>query len=174
MERAMRRLLLWGLLLMFAAGCGSDEPVTFDSLSDAERAQLRAVDYAALKALLAEHKGKPVVLAAWSARREDCVEFYRGLSELAARGDPKPVLIALSLDGPADLRRRILPLVREHGKGLVNCVFDDDQMMLLGLVDPAWAGRTPALWLFDAQGKLATSFYGQGALDEASTMLRRP
>lgn len=157
----MPRLLL-AAVLMFATGCGSDEPVTFDALNDAA---IRVVDYAALKALVAQQKGRRVVLGGWTMGRGG-EEFYRGLASLAA-GDKAPAVIALSFDGPAAVRRKVLPMIREHGQGLTNAAFHDDQMMLLGLVGRDWTGQLPALWLFDAGGKLAASFYGAEALAKA-------
>jgi len=157
----MPRLLL-AAVLMLAAGCGSDEPATFDALNDAA---IRVVDYPALKALVAQQKGRRVVLGGWTMGRGG-EAFYRGLASLAA-GDKAPAVIALSFDGPAAVQKTVLPLIREHGQALINAAFHDDQMMLLGLVDPDWTGQLPALWLFDAEGKRTASFYGDEALAKA-------
>jgi hypothetical protein len=138
--------------------------VTFDSLSQQERGELRIVDFAGLKKLVAEHKGSPVALAAWAATREGGPAFYRQLAAFAAQ-DGSPAVIALNLDGPATVREKVVALARQHGAGITTCALNDDQMMLLGLVDPAWTGQSPALWLFDAAGSLTTSLYGAEALE---------
>ncbi len=138
--------------------------MTFDSLSQQERGELRIVDHAQLKTLVTEQKGSPVALAAWSANREGGPAFFRQLAAFAAQ-DGSPAVIALSLDGPATVREKVVPLAREHGAQIITCALDDDQMMLLGLVDPAWTGQSPALWLFDADGSLTTSLYGAEALE---------
>lgn len=163
----------WSIVLAcVVAGCSCGEPEALDSLSQEERETLAVLDHEGLAKLLAEHQGQPVVLAGWSANVERYAGFYRGLADLAKPGPEQgPAVIAMNLDGAAAVREKVLPLVREAGGRVANCVFDGEQMMLTAVVDSEWAGAVPALWVYDAKGQLEASFYGEGALAKAAAHL---
>jgi len=166
--------LLLGVVAGLAAGCSCEEAETLGSLSEAERGALQVVDAAALKALLASHQGKIVVLAAWSVRQEGGVALHAALASLAERsGEDGLAVVALNLDTLADVRRKVLPVLRKQRPAFTSCVLDGEQMMILGLTDPDWGGLLPAVWLFDTKGKLAASFYGAEALGKATAGLER-
>ncbi len=166
------RTLGLAIACVVLAGCSSGDPESLDNLSDAERGELPVLDHQGVKEQIAQHKGRIVALAAWSANREGHEAFYKGLGGLAA-GDAEagPVVIAMNLDGAVAVRDKVLPLIREVQPAFANCVFDGDQMMLTAVVDPEWAGLLPAVWLYDGEGKVAASFYGANALDRARAKL---
>jgi hypothetical protein len=158
----MRRLLLWAMAATLAVGCSSDDAQR-PSLSEAELAELPAVDAPGLKALLAQQHGKTAVLAIWSVRDPACVEMYKGLSPLARA---TRVVVAVNIDQPDDVRAKALPILRQHGQGLLNRHLDGDPM-LLDTGDDTWAGLLPAVWVYGRDGKLRSKACGKGALKRA-------
>ena len=172
----MRRqmLLTVAVAAALAMGCSSEEPETVGSLSDTEQAVLRVADAAALRAMVAEHKGKVVVLTAWSVRQEGCVELYRELGSLCAGNEKtRPVVIAVNLDGVDDVREKVLPLVRAQQPGVVNRVFEGSPMDMTTVVPSGWGGLLPAVWVVrDREGDRASLFCGKGALGKAKAKLK--
>ena len=170
----MRRLMVLAVAAAgLVAGCSSKEPETVGSLSDTERAVLPVADAAALRAMVAEHKAKVVVLAAWSVRQEGCVELYRGLGSLCAGKDKGgPVVIAVNLDGVDDVREKVVPLVRAQQPGVVNRVFDGSPMDMTTVVPSSWGGLLPAVWVVPGgEGSRPSLFCGKGALGKAKAEL---
>jgi len=167
-KRLMRRHLAPALTAMVLLGCSSGDPDSLDGLTEAERTALPVVDHAGVKALLAKHQGKVVVLAGWSVRRGEFATLYKTLGELV-KPEAKlgPAVIAMNMDGTRAIRDEVLPLVRKSTPGLENCVFEGDQMDLLAVVDAEWGGLLPAVWVYDAKGTLKHSFYGDALAAQA-------
>jgi hypothetical protein len=172
----MRRLMALAALAAagLVVGCSSGEPETAKPLSGTEQAVLPVADAAALRALVAEQKGKVVVLAAWSVRQEGCVELYGELGSLcAAKSHRGPVVIAVNLDGPDDVREQVLTLVREKGAGMENRHFEGSPMDMTTVVQSSWGGQLPAVWVvYERRGTQADLFSGKGALEKAKAKLR--
>ena len=170
----MRRLMLCVVAAVAVAGCSSDAPEPITSLAQGEQAVLPVADAAALRAMVAEHKGKVVVLAAWSVHQEGCVEMYRELGSLCAgEGKRGPVVIAVNLDGVDAVRERVLPLVRAQQTGVVNRVFDGSPMDMTTVVESSWGGLLPAVWVVtDREGRQGGAFCGKGALEKAKAKLK--
>jgi len=168
----MRARTLGLAIACVVVGCSSGDPESLGNLSDAERGELPVLDHQGVKEQIAQHQGRIVVLAGWSANQEGHEAFYKGLGGLVT-GDAEagPVVIAMNLDGAVAVRGKVLPLIRAVQPAFANCVFDGDQMMLTAAVDPDWAGLLPAVWLYDGKGKVAASFYGTDALDRARAKL---
>jgi hypothetical protein len=161
-----------GVLLMVAAGvvagCSCGEPESLEDLTAAERADLAVVDYKGARELLAKHKGKVLVLTGWMVGRGDFAALYDGLAGLAKPdAETGPVVVAMNFDGVAMARAKVLPLIRKTKPPFESCVFEGEQMMLLKLVDQRWGGALPALWVYDAEGELQASFYGEKAVEQA-------
>ena len=168
----MRRHLAVALAASVLLGCSSEDPDALERLTDSERAALPVVDHTGLKALLATHQGKVVVLAGWSVHHGDFGTLYESLIPLA-KPDAKlgPVVVAMNLDGTQAIRNEVLPLIRKSKAGIENCVFEGDQMDLLAVVDPEWGGLLPALWVYDATGTLKHCLYGDGLAGQAQALL---
>ena len=164
----MRKRVLAVLAGCVLLGCSSGDPDALEGLTAAERAELPVLDHEGLRELLARHAGKAVVLAGWTARRGEPAELYRGLAALAKPDVERgPVVIAMNLDGTRAIRDEVLPLIRDVPSAIENCVFEGDQMSLLAVVDPEWGGLLPAVWIYDAQGTLKHSLYGEDLLARA-------
>ncbi|MFC1806185.1 hypothetical protein ACFL09_04305, partial [Planctomycetota bacterium] len=149
--------------------------VTVAALSETEQAVLPAIDGVKLKALIEGQKGKVVVLAAWSATDAASTTLYPKLAQLAApEAKAGPVVIAVNVDGLSDARAKALPLVTAHKGATVNHALVGGTMELMGLVDIAWGGKPPALWLYDHEGKQAEErFEGADAAEKAAETLKK-
>ena len=164
-------MMLAGLVLCVAfAGCSS-EPPRLEPLTDEELARLPAVSPDELKALLDAQKGKVVVMAIWSVRREACLAMYPKLADLC-KGGAEPVVIAVNIDNLTDVRKKVFPLLEQHKPKFLNRVCRADPDALAAFVDPSWMGRVPAIVLFDRDGSRTETLLGENALTAAQQRLR--
>lgn len=118
------------------------------------------VDAPALRKLVLEHKGRPVVVSLWATWCEPCVKEFPELAALARRRTDVAFL-SVSLDEDEDLaaletfvaeRRPPFPVYRKApGK---------DEAFIDG-VDAAWSGVIPATLVFSRDGRKAALLQGE-------------
>ena len=164
----MRNLLPIGLVLAVAL-CGCSDTPGVDPLSEKELTAIPALTPMQLKEWLEAHKGKVVVLAVWSIRREASVAMYPKLKELH-HGD-EPVVIAVNIDRVSDIREKVLPIVKREQPKFLNRVLSVGPEALASFIDPNWTGQLPALALYDRAGKKAAAFHGTDAFEKAKAKL---
>ena len=114
------RYPLWFLLAcaIGLGGCGCSEGP--EPLSSRELTQIPALSPPELKEFLDAQKGKVVVLAVWSVRREASLAAYPKLKEL--QGGDEPVIIAVNIDRVSDIRDKVLPIIRKEQPTFLNRV----------------------------------------------------
>ena len=166
----MRTALLAGLALLAFTGC-SDEPPSIPPLSKNELAKIPAVRPEQLASFIDSQKGKVVVLAVWSVRRDACLAMYPELGTLCSGGADEPVVVAVSIDRVDDVRAKILPLIKKHRPKFLNRVVPGGHDAVAGLMGKNWSGQVPAIALRDRDGEPAGFFYGQTALAKARRRL---
>ena len=118
------------------------------------------VDATAVRKLVVERKGRPVVVSLWATWCEPCVKEFPELAALAQRR-PDVAFLSVSLDEEEDLpaleafltsRRPPFPVYRK-GRG-------KDEAFIEGL-DPAWSGAIPATLVFSRDGKRSAILQGE-------------
>lgn len=166
------RALLVMLLALALGGCGCSDDPGVDPLSDRELEAIPALTPTQLQDLLDAHKGKLVVLAVWSVRREASVAAYRRLGELP--DEPEPVVLAINIDRVSDIRDKVLPILRETKPAFENRVLSVGPEALATFIDRnTWAGQLPAFALYGRDGKKLAAFHGPDALDSAKAELAK-
>ena len=123
------------------------------------------VDAPALRKLVLERKGRPVVVSLWATWCEPCVKEFPELALLAQRRTDVAFL-AVSLDEKEDLpaleafvarRRPPFPVYRKAP--------GDDEAFIDGL-DAAWSGAIPATLIFSRDGKRAALLQGEHRMQD--------
>lgn len=181
---------LWGLLLLgVVAGCeqagtGAAQPLdgaptgdlsaveTTDSAANTEPTAAAADNVAAavdvkilshdeIQKLIASHKGKVVVMDAWSTSCEPCVEEFPNLVALHKKyGPDKVACISLSFDyegigKPEDVVPAVKEFLVKQGATFDNVVSSDDSETLYKKMQLA---SVPAVYVYNQQGELAKRF----------------
>ncbi|HET7293000.1 MAG TPA: TlpA disulfide reductase family protein [Vicinamibacteria bacterium] len=118
------------------------------------------IDAPALRKLVLEHKGRPVVVSLWATWCEPCVKEFPELASLARRR-PDVAFLSVSLDEQDDVagleafvsrQRPPFPVFRKApGK---------DDAFIDGL-DAAWGGVIPATLVFGRDGRKAALLQGE-------------
>jgi thiol-disulfide isomerase/thioredoxin len=144
----VRACILAGLLL--AAVCARAAP------------PLAPLDEAGYHRLIAQAKGRVVVVGFWATWCDPCRAEMPQLVRLAARHRARGLeLVTVSCDEPeqeadaaAFLQKNAAPLPL-----YVRHAVSDEKF--IDAIDPKWSGALPALFLYDRQGRLVKSFVGE-------------
>lgn len=136
------------------------------SAAAAPAAQL--VNPAGLGKLLAERRGKVVVLNLWATWCVPCLREIPDLvaleKEFAARG---VTLVGLGMDDPGALAEQVEPFRRKNFPAFRTWVRSEPDMdALVSVVDPAWNEILPTTYLIGRDGKVAKKIQGKRTLEQ--------
>lgn len=159
----MYRRLLLAPLVAAVAGCWvkyETSVETTERVNPAPAAEagidVVAKDHAGLMELVAGHKGKVVVVDAWSTWCEPCVTEFPGLVALYKKYGPERVAcVSLSFDYEGgdleEARSGVLAFLKQQGATFDNVLATNTDEMYEKLDFPS----IPAVFVFDREGKLA-------------------
>lgn len=118
-------------------------------------------------ALVAEHKGKVVVLDLWSTSCEPCMVEFPHLVELHKRHGDKLVCMSASCDyagikskPPETYRDRVLEFLTKQNATFQNVLLNVESDMLFAKIELA---SIPAVYVFAVDGKVAKRFDNDNA-----------
>jgi thiol-disulfide isomerase/thioredoxin len=122
---------------------------------------LPIIDLEGYRNLLAERRGRPVVVSFWATWCEPCRDEFPLVNEMARRFTPRGIdFIGISLDDEADrnVARRFLagmkPVFPSYRKKPGN------EGEFIATVNPKWSGAIPATCLYDREGHLVAELVG--------------
>jgi thiol-disulfide isomerase/thioredoxin len=135
-----------------------------DDAEAAPEVTLTIADYDAVMELVASHRGKVVVMDAWSTWCEPCVREFPGLVKLhQAHGPEKVACISLSFDydgigKPEEFEPDVLAFLEKQGATFDNILASEEaDVMYAKLKLPS----IPAVFIYDAEGNLAKRLDGE-------------
>jgi thiol-disulfide isomerase/thioredoxin len=126
------------------------------------------INPAGLGKLLAERRGKVVVLNLWATWCVPCLREIPDLvaleKEFAARG---VTLVGLGMDDPGALAEQVEPFRRKNFPAFRTWVRSEPDMdALVSVVDPAWNEILPTTYLIGRDGKVAKKIQGKRTLEQ--------
>ncbi len=135
---------------------------------------LLPLDEAAYPRLLAERKGKVVLVNFWATWCEPCRAEMPALARLEADLRAKGFeLVTVSADEPEDeaSARQFLEKSGVRMPAHIKRVKNDDRF--IGFIDPKWSGALPASFLYDRAGRKVRSFIGETDLKTLEAEIRK-
>jgi thiol-disulfide isomerase/thioredoxin len=121
----------------------------------------KVIDIPGFQQVLAQQKGKVVLVDFWATWCEPCRDIYPMVNELAKQFGPQGlVVIGVSFDddGEMTLVRHFLernkPVFVNYRKK------PGKEKAFVNSVDPRWTGTIPADFLYDREGREVTAFIG--------------
>jgi len=170
MPKSARTLLFTFLLAACAPGLAQPAAPTAAAPSPAVVAAPPAqlIDPAGLGKLLAERRGKIVVLNLWATWCVPCLREIPDLvaleREFAARG---VTLLGLGMDDPGALDAQVEPFRRKNFPAFRTWLRSEPDMdALVSVVDPAWNEILPTTYLIGRDGKVAKKLQGKRTLEQ--------
>jgi thiol-disulfide isomerase/thioredoxin len=125
-------------------------------------AELLPLDETAFSRVLAENKGKVVLVDFWATWCDPCRAELPQLLKLERKWhDRGLVLVTVSADS-AHQEQAVLQFLERSGvrfPAFIKQVKDDEAF--INAVDKKWSGALPALFLYDRSGRRVTSFVGE-------------
>jgi thiol-disulfide isomerase/thioredoxin len=132
--------------------------------------ELRVLDYDGIQELLAGHKGKVVVMDAWSTACPPCMKEFHHLVELHnAHPTEKLACVSLSFDyegigKPEEQSPRVLDFLREQKATFDNILSSEESQELYRKF---MLTAVPAVFVYNQQGELVKRFDNEEAKTEA-------
>ncbi len=156
----MRAAILAGLVL--AAVCARAAP------------PLAAVDETGYQRLIAQAKGRVVLVDFWATWCDPCRAEMPQLVRLAARYQARGLQLAtVSCDEPEQEAGAVAFLEKNGAPAphYIKRAASDDKF--IDAIDPKWSGALPALFLYDRQGRLVRSFIGETEMAALEAAVKR-
>lgn len=178
----MRRFAL--LLFVALCGCGGSEPlggptaIRIDSTAPPAAAppparddvQLSIESFDGIQSRLASHKGKVVVMDAWSTSCPPCMKEFHNLVDLHKKyGPDKVACVSLSfdyegLDKPEEVKPRVLEFLQSQGATFENLMSNEESDVLYRKFK---LGAVPAVFVYGRDGQLRKRFDNEKATNKS-------
>lgn len=135
-----------------------------DADAPAPEVTLQIADYDGIVELIAGHRGKVVVVDAWSTWCEPCVREFPGLVKLhQAHGPEKVACVSVSFDydgigKPEEFEADVLAFLRKQNATFDNVLASEEaDVMYAKMKLPS----IPAVFVYNAEGKLVKRLDGE-------------
>lgn len=156
------------VLLLVATLCGVGFPAAAAPQAKTPRANAprdpKVIDAQGYQKLIAQHRGKPLLVTLWATWCEPCRDEYPMLNELAKQYAPQGLqVVGVNYDQEGDLilmRRfiaRYKPVFPNYRKQ------QGGEAEFTQAVLPGWNGALPASFFYDKDGKQVSHVLGAGS-----------
>jgi thiol-disulfide isomerase/thioredoxin len=141
-------------------------PVVGARPAAAQGVELKTLDFEGIQQLIASHKGKVVVMDAWSTACPPCIKEFHNLVEVSQEYPAEKVAcVSLSFDydgigKPEEQSPRVLKFLREQNATFDNVLSSEESDVLYRKFKLA---AVPAVFVYDQQGELAKRFDNEEA-----------
>ena len=126
-------------------------------------AKIEAIDKAGFHNLINERNGQILLVNVWATWCVPCREEFPDLVKVARHYNNENVeIVGISADFPDEIESKIKPFLKSQNAGFTNYVknFEDDGDFI-NSVNPQWSGALPATFIYDTNGVLQESHFGQ-------------
>jgi len=106
-----------------------------------------------VEGVVAQHRGKVVVLNFWATWCGPCREEFPDLVKLYNENKDRLVLVSVSMDEPEDKAQVVAYLKQQKAEFPAYLRAFKDFQKFVNAVDPEWGGGIPATVIFDRTGK---------------------
>ena len=160
---------------MTRRSCLSGLAALFGVALDSQAASpLIPLDEAAFGRMVAEHRGKVLLVDFWATWCAPCREELPKLLTLSANYQGKGFdFVTISCDEPEQAMQAATFIDRQGAPAprYIRKAKDDDKF--INSIDPKWSGALPALFVFDRGGHQAESFIGETDFKQLDAVIRK-
>jgi thiol-disulfide isomerase/thioredoxin len=133
----------------------------------------KMIDANAYQKIVAQYRGKPLLVTFWATWCEPCRDEYPMLNELAKKYAPqgfRVVGVSMDDDGDLILIRRFLARYKPVFRNYRKTAGAEEQFRAAAL--PGWTGTLPASIFYDRDGKQIGHVIGEGTRDSYESAIR--
>lgn len=137
---------------------------------------IRPIDAPQVKGLVAQNRGKVVVVNFWATWCPPCVVEFPDLVALEREHrDRGLVVLSVSADSPDEIHSEVIPFLEKHQPAFRVYLWQPpDTDAAVREIDPEWTGSIPATFFIDREGKTAArrfSLMSRQEMDEIVEVL---
>ena len=129
---------------------------------------VEGVDHSRIQEIVAQNRGKVVLVNAWATWCEPCREEMPALVKLRKEFHDKGFeLVLVSADEPELVNTKVRPMLQGFGvdfESYINTV-GSDEAFIAGM-SPKWNGALPTSFVYDRTGKLAEMMIGGKSFEQ--------
>jgi thiol-disulfide isomerase/thioredoxin len=131
------------------------------------------VDIAAIKKLMQNARGHVVLVHFWATWCGPCLQELPVVDRFAREMKPRGIeVLSLSLDNPRTAGPRVGSLLRRVAPNLTRTIAKfDDPDGFISAFDTRWEGAIPALFAYDANGKLHGTLIGESSRQDLNALV---
>lgn len=153
-------------ILVLLYGCSAQESGETAGESENTNPQIGLIDEIGFQDLVRNRDGKMLLINVWATWCIPCREEFPDLVKIADQyRDNKVEVVGISADFPDEIESKVEPFLKSQNAGFKNYVknFEDDEAFI-NTVNPEWSGALPATFVYDANGILRDSHFGENDL----------
>jgi thiol-disulfide isomerase/thioredoxin len=145
-----------------ASGKNSKAAATQKAPAEKKEQPLVVVGADRYLALVAEHRGKPLMVAFWATWCEPCRAEYPMVNDLVRQYQPKGLTVfGMSLDDDAEETLALHFLAKNHPVFPNYRKKPGKEEEFINRVNPRWSGALPATFFYTADGRLVGEIVGE-------------
>ena len=158
-----RRSFVSGLTVLFSA-----------NIKSVAASALTPLDEAGFRRMVAEHRGKVLLVDFWATWCAPCREEFPKLVALHSTYEQKGFnFVTISCDEPEQETQAagFAAAQRAPAPRYIRRAQNDDTF--INSIDPKWSGALPALFVFDRSGRQTQSFIGETDIRQLEAVIKK-
>jgi thiol-disulfide isomerase/thioredoxin len=151
-------------LLFLISACSNQEGGGSTSTFREESAvQVEPINEAGFRDLVQNRNGKILLLNFWATWCIPCREEFPDLVKIANKYQGENMeVVGISADFPDEIESKVKPFLKSQNANFKNYVKNvEDDEALINSMNPDWSGALPATFIYDVNGVLRQSHFGQ-------------
>lgn len=151
------------LILFLLCGCSVQEADEETPESENPTPRVSLIDEAGFRNLVANRNGKILLINVWATWCIPCRDEFPDLVKIADHYNSQNAeVVGISADFPDEIESKVEPFLKSQSAGFKNYIknFEDDEAFI-NSVNAEWSGALPATFVYDANGVLLGSHFGQ-------------
>ena len=169
----MKWMLIIVIFLVY--GCSTQDGDEKSRGSESPNPAVALIDEAGFSSLVVNRNGKILLINIWATWCAPCREEFPDLVKIAnAYHDRNVEVVGISADFPDEIDSKVKPFLKSQHATFQNYVknFEDDEAFI-NSVNPEWSGALPATFVYDADGILQDSYFGQNDIAGFQMMIEQ-
>lgn len=169
------KLVVVFLIISLIYGCSIHEGDNVELSPENSNLKISLIDEADYKKLVQKRNGKILLVNIWATWCIPCREEFPDLLKIAKGYQNENIeIVGISTDFPDEIESKVKPFLKSQNTTFTNYVknFKDDGAFI-NSINPKWSGALPATFVYDIEGVLRESHFGQNDFAGFQNMIEK-